>query len=143
MITAGRHPRTSTSDRSPTIGGTTPDPGNASAADPSIPATRSRLSASMDIACAVLFVAVGVSAAIPLVWGLALHQTPLAVSAISGELMCVLALLNRWFAPLAAKPRSIPFLAALEERPWVLVACLVCAATSAATLITYWPGTAG
>jgi len=120
-----------------------PEVGKISAVDPSIAEPRSRLSIAADIACAVLFVAVGAAATFPLVWGLALHQTPLAVSATSAEVMCVLALLNRLFAPPAAKARAIPFLAALEERPWVLVLCLACAATSAATLITYWPGTTG
>lgn len=139
MITAGSHARSSTSDRAPTTGATTPDGGTTAA----VPAARSRLGISADIACSVLFIALGVSAAFPLVWGLALHQAPLAVSAISAELMCVLVLLNRLFPPPAARLGTIPFLVALEERPWVLIACLVCAATSAATLITYWPGAAG
>lgn len=141
MITAGPHPRSSTSGRSPSAGATTPDAVGTTAAAP--PAARSRLSLYADIACSVLFVALGVSAAFPLVWGLALHQTPLTVSAISTELMSVLVLLNRLFPPPAARLGAIPFLTALEERPWVLIACLVCAATAAATLITYWPATAG
>ncbi len=143
MIIAGPHQRTAASDQSSTSGGAAPNDGKVSAIAPSIAPPRSLLSISADITCAVVFVAVGVSAAFALVWGLALHQTPLAISAISAEVMCLLALLNRLFTPPAARPRAIPFLAALEERPWVLVLCLACAATSAATLIAYWPSTTG
>lgn len=140
MITAGSQTRRSTSDHAPTTDAVTPE---ASSTTGAVPAVRSRLSVTVDIACSVLFIALGVAAAFPLVWGLALHQTPLAVSAISAELMCVLVLLNRLFPPPAARLGTVPFLAALEERTWVLISCLICAATSAATLITYWPGTAG
>lgn len=141
MITAGSHPRASSSDRARTIAGTTAGSVTPGAALPLALATRSYLSVVADLACAVLFLAVGVSAAFPVVWGLALHQTPMAISGGSAELMCLIALLNRVFAPAAAKERAVPFLAALEERPWLLALCLALAAISALTLITYWPGT--
>lgn len=143
MITAGRHPRASTSGRSPTIGGTPPDVDSTIVAHQPLPAVRTRLSVITDLACGVLFVAVCVSAAFPLVWGLALRQAPMAVSGGSAELMCLIALLNRVFAPVAAKERAVPFLAALEERPWILGACLALAVISVLTLITCWPGTSG
>lgn len=141
MITADHHPRASTSDRAPTLGATLPDAAGTPTA--TVTVSRSRLHLAVDLSCAVLFVGLGAAAAFPLVWGLALHQAPLTVSAVSAELMCLAALLNRWFAPAAAKPRAVPFLAALEERPWVLITCLACAATSLATLITCWPGANG
>ena len=141
MITAGRHPRASTSDRSRTIGGAIAGRSNPDAATQPVPATDARLRVITDIACTGLFVAVGVSAGFPLVWGLALHQTPMAVSGGCAELMVLVALLNRVFAPAEAKERAVPFLAALEERSWVLLVCLALAATSAVTLITCWPGT--
>lgn len=137
MITAGPHPRTSTSDRARTIGAAKPDSAIVTVAQAS--ATRSHLSIIADLACVGLFLAVGASAAFPVVWGLALHQTPLAISGGCGELMCVIALLNRAFAPAAAQERFVPFLAALEERPWILAICLALMVTSAATLFTYWP----
>lgn len=143
MITAGPHPRTSTSDRRPAIGATTSEIDKNAVRDGAIPAARSRLSIGADIACAVLFIAVGASAAFPLVWGLALHQTPLAISGGCGEAMCLIALLNRVFAPAAAQQRFVPFLAALEMRPWVLAVCLALMATSAATLLSYWPDISG
>lgn len=141
MITTGPHPRTSTSDRARSIGAAKPASASVTAAE--ISATRSHLSIIADVTCAVLFLAVAVSAALPLVWGLALHQTPLAISGGCGEAMCVIALLNRIFAPVAARKRFVPFLAALEERQWILVLFLALMATSAATLISNWPGNSG
>lgn len=143
MITAGPHSRTSASDHLPTLGENRSDTDASRAETRVLPAVRSRTSICADIACVVLFLGIGASAAFPLVWGLALHQTPLAVSGGCGEAMCLIALLNRIFAPAPARERSVPFLAALEMRPVVLGLCLALMATSAATLITYWPAIPG
>lgn len=93
-----------------------------------------------DVVCTLVLLALGVSAGFPLVWGMALHQTPMAVSAGCTELLCAIVLLNRCFAPAATRTHAVPFLTALEERPWVLALCLVLALASALTLATYWPG---
>lgn len=104
---------------------------------------RPRLAILSDVICSVVVLALGTAAGFPLVWGLALHQTPMAVSAGSTGLLCVVVLLNRCFAPAAARTHAVPFLAALEERPSVLALCLVLALVSVITLIACWPGVSG
>ncbi|HEX3132853.1 MAG TPA: hypothetical protein VHX44_04630 [Planctomycetota bacterium] len=143
MITAGHRPQPAASDLG-NLSSTAPVADSAAVTTTTPAATpRSGLSVLADRACAGVFVAVGASAGFSLVWGLALHQAPMAVSGGCAEVMCLIALLNRVFAPGSAKERAVPFLAALEERLWVLLSCLALAASSALTLMTYWPGTAG
>jgi hypothetical protein len=96
-----------------------------------------------DALCGLLFLASGGSAALPVVWGLVLHQPPLALCGGCALLMCALALLNRLFAPPAARAGAVPFLAALEERPWVLGACLALGIAALAILACWWPRAAG
>jgi hypothetical protein len=138
MITADRHARKSS------------EPAPRGAASPAVvrpPAStatvRPRLAIISDIVCGVMVLALGVSAGFPLVWGLALHQTPMAVSAGCTELLCAVVLLNRCFAPVVTRTHAVPFLTALEERPWILALCVGLALASLITLITYWPGISG
>jgi hypothetical protein len=104
---------------------------------------RSLFGVLADALCGLLFLASGGSAALPVVWGLVLHQPPLALCGGCALLMCALALLNRLFAPAAARARTVPFLAALEERPWVLAACLALGIAALAILAAWWPRAAG
>lgn len=106
---------------------------------PPLAAPRPLLGVCADALCCVLFLACGGSAALPVMWGLALHQPPLAAAGGCAALMCAVALLNRLLAPAAARARAVPFLAALEERPWVLAACLALGAAAILVLATWWP----
>jgi hypothetical protein len=137
MITADRHDRSSSGVDAPTASGLPSAHPGLSAAE----RLRSRIRLFADLACVAVFLGVGVAAGFPLVWGLALHQPPMAISAGCAEAMCAIALLNRVFAPGVARERLVPFLAALEERPLILLTCLALAGCSAVTLITYWPAT--
>jgi hypothetical protein len=138
MITADRHAR-KPSDV-PRDGTVPPVAARPAASTP--PLTRPRLALVSDVTGGVVVLALGAAAGFPLVWGLALHQTPMAVSAGCVELLCAIVLLNRCFAPATTRTHAVPFLAALEERPWILALCLGLALTSAVTLAAYWPGRA-
>lgn len=141
MITADRHARKPSSGSLPVRGVTSPILSVTSRTDghPQSSA-RPRAAVISDVLGTLMLLALGTAAAFPLVWGLALHQTPMAVSAGCTDLLCVIVLLNRCFAPATTRTHAVPFLTALEERPWVLAVCLALALTSALTLATCWPG---
>lgn len=101
---------------------------------------RSRVRLASDLVGLALLIAVGSAAAIPLIWGLGLHLLPMVIGGLCGELLCLLVLGNRLLAPRGARQRSVPFYAALEERPAVVAVFLILAVTSALTLLSYWPG---
>lgn len=108
---------------------------------PAATTPRPLLGVCADVLCSLLFLACGGSAALPVMWGLALHQPPLTAAGGCAVLMCAAALLNRLLAPPAARARAVPFLAALEERPWVLAACLALGTAAILVLATWWPRT--
>jgi hypothetical protein len=140
MIAADRHARKSTSGPLPIHRAGTSSARVPQRADQASIIPRSRSTLVSDLVCAVVLLALAAAVAIPLVWGLALHQTPLAVSAGCAELLCAIVVLNRIFAPASTRGHLVPFLSALEERPWIMVLCLGLALTSALILITSWPG---
>lgn len=133
MITAG-NPHDS--DRAAAVGRVRTMP----ASDPLPIPTRSVLATCTDVLCCVLTVVAAGAAAMPVLWGLALHQPPLAISGGCGVAMCLIALFNRLLAPPAARQRAVPFLAALEERHAVLLTCMALGGTALLVLLTWWPG---
>jgi hypothetical protein len=141
MITADRHARKPSSGALPVHKVALPviPPANGPS---TVPSTLARPPAAVisDVLCTAVVLALGASAGFPLMWGLALHQTPMAVSAGCTELLCLVVLLNRCFAPVSTRTHVVPFLTALEERPVVLAFCLGLALTSGVILLTCWPG---
>ena len=134
MIAAGRHPAVTTHRMPPNIRA---ERERDEASEPS--AMPSRLGSVADICCCLAaFAGIG-SGALPLLWGLVLHDPPLAASGACASLVCVITLVNRLFAPATARRRAVPYIAALDERPLVTAVCFALGVCAFSLLFAYWP----
>jgi hypothetical protein len=126
MITAGRHHEHQVVRTPPVLA--TPEPHRSGG-----------LALCLELLTCGIFLAAAGAGCFPLIWGLALHQAPLAASGACFVAMGAIALLNRICAPPAARHRPAPCLAALTARPWVLLLCLSLMGAAVVTLVTWWP----